>query len=473
MENKYLNEKILIVDDEKQFLEVAKFILASEGIRNVLTCHDSREVEKHLKENNISIVLLDIMMPYINGWELLEIIKEEYPHITVVMITADNSDILERAKKSLRSGAYDYIIKPIDKERLVRVIKNLIQIKVIYNENKLLKEQLENEGLKHPEFFEKIITGNSKMHSIFKYIEGIGVSPLPVLITGETGTGKSMLGSVIHNLSFRKGKYVVLNISGEDISMISDTLFGHVKGGFTGATSAREGLIEQAEGGTIFLDEIGDLPEEVQIKLLRVLQEKKYYKIGSDLEQNVDVRFIFATNKELDILVEQGKFRKDLYYRLKFHQIALPSLRERREDIPLLIRHIMKNASAVLKKDETKISRKKMNELTSYDYPGNIRELEGFIYELISKNEAGIDEGSDYIGDHELSRECSFSITKKHGHIEIHGDLPPLEEIRNIEEHIIDKALSISNNNQTTAAKLLGITRKTLNSRLIRRKKKI
>ena len=272
---------VLLVDDEEQFLLSASFTLSADGINNVMQCQDSRKVISLLSKQDFSVIALDMNMPHISGWELLPMIARDFPDTPVIIITGVSE--IETAVECMKSGASDYIVKPVDDARLVTTIRREIEMKEVQSENALLKQYLLSDKLEHPEAFSTIITKSNAMRSIFQYVEAIARTSMPVLITGETGVGKELIARATHDLSGRIGEFVPLNVAGVDDTLFSDTLFGHRRGAFTGADRDRKGLIEQAEAGTLFLDEIGDLSLESQVKLLRLLQEAKYYPIGSDV----------------------------------------------------------------------------------------------------------------------------------------------------------------------------------------------
>ncbi len=458
---------VLIVDDEENFLKSAEFLLKYEGINNLVTCQDSRQVLPLLERQHFSLVLLDLMMPHVSGQELLPRIVEDYPDLPVVVITAENR--IESAVACIKAGAYDYMVKPVGENKLLVTVTNLIGLDELRRENRRLKESFIADKLDHPEAFQEIISRDSRMKSIFQYVEAIAPTPLPVLLIGETGTGKELLARVIHDLSGRKGKFVGFNIAGEDASLVSDTLFGHSKGGFTGAVAPRKGLIEQADCGTLFVDEIGDLGTDIQVKLLRVLQERKFYPIGSDVEKQADTRFIFATNQDIERLVAEKKFRKDLYYRLGSHLIHLPPLRHRRADIPLLIEHLVEKSARMLGKKVPTLPGELFTLLENYHFPGNVRELEGMISDALSRHQKGILSMQTFLAKitpQEGNRE--IADTEDPGSIlHFQGRFPKLKEM---EKFLIDKALENAKGNQTIAARLLGISRKALNNRLIRNK---
>ncbi len=266
-------------------------------------------------------------MPYLSGTELLPTLVADFPDIPVMIMTA--SDDLETAIECLKMGAFDYLLKPVEPNRLISAIDKALKLNSLRNEVSSLKECLLTGRLEHSEAFSDIITSSQKMHAIFQYVEVISRSRQPILITGETGVGKELMACAIHKLSEPKGAFVTVNVAGLDDMMFSDTLFGHKKGAYTGADQPREGLVGKASGGTLFLDEIGDLSQLSQVKLLRLLQGEEYYPLGSDVLKFTDARILVATNQNLLQLIDQGKFRKDLYYRLCAYQINIPPLRER------------------------------------------------------------------------------------------------------------------------------------------------
>lgn len=461
-----------IVDDEEQFLLSVSVALSSNGITNVKECQDSRKVLEMLDKERFSVMLLDIYMPHKSGIDLLPTIVQEYPSMPVIMVTAVND--VEVAVECMKEGAFDYLVKPVDETRLITTIKRAIKFREVHEENVVLKEYLLTDKLDHPEHFGHIVTRNNTMRSIFQYIEAIGTTSLPVMVTGETGVGKELVAKAIHFVSGRKGKFVALNVAGVDDTLFSDTLFGHRKGGFTGADRDREGLIEQASAGTLFLDEIGVLSLESQVKLLRLLQEGKYYPIGSDSAKQTDARIVIATNSDIRAMQNQGKFRKDLYYRLQAHHVHVPPLRERDEDIELLVDHFLTKAARALNKKRPTPPRELYSLLRNYPFPGNIRELEGLVFDAVSRHKSGI-----------LSMESFKEKTLVNGYEESPGfdgdDRPEnmemqfptqLPTLKAMEKLLVDEALRRADGNQTLAARFLGLTRRALNNRLSRANKK-
>lgn len=462
---------ILLVDDEEHFLLSAELTLSSNGIKNVETCKDSTEVLDLLKKKNYSLVVLDINMPNLSGLDLLPAIANKYPETPVIVITAIND--VDSAVFCMREGAFDYVVKPVDDTRLVTSIRRVLDLTEIRSENEMLKQSLLRTNIENPEVFTDIITNSLNIESIFRYIEAIAKTSLPVLVSGETGTGKELFANAIHKASGRNGELVTVNVAGVDDNLFSDTLFGHKKGAFTGAEMDRKGLIEKAESGTIFLDEIGDLSIESQVKLLRLLQDGQYYPLGSDVAKLSNARVIVATNRDIKSMQADNSFRQDLYYRLKSHQIIIPALRERKIDIPRLIDHFITKAVNELGKKRPSVPKELYTLLSNYPFPGNVRELEGIIFDAISLHKSGIlslELIRQRISDHTIDKNNktdSVKITYDDSDdlIRFPGRFPTLKET---EESLIEEALKRADGNQTIASDLLGISRRALNNRLKR-----
>ena len=330
--NAQIRKQVLLVDDEEQILATSKLSLEIGGIREVTTLSDSREVLPLLAGNTVAVMVLDLSMPHVSGLELLEAVTRDYPQIPIIVVTAN--DEIETVVQCMKSGAFDYLVKPVSSGRLLTGVRKALELCTLSSEIFSLKERLLADNLDHPAAFASIVTRNRKMRSLFQYMEVIAASRQPIIVTGETGVGKELVARAIHELSGCKGEFIALNVAGLDDHMFSDSLFGHKKGAFTGADQAREGLIARAAGGTLFLDEIGDLNGLSQLKLLRLLQEREYYPVGSDLTRKSDAHFVLATNRDLQQRIAEGKFRNDLYYRLCGHQVQIPPLRERKDDLP-------------------------------------------------------------------------------------------------------------------------------------------
>jgi DNA-binding NtrC family response regulator len=469
----YPSFPILLVDDEEQALLSSSVALNYAGINNIVTCQESREVEKLLSQTRFSVVILDMYMPVVTGWDLLQIMVRDYPETPVIVMTG--ADEVETAVGCMKCGAVDYLVKPVDDNLLSTSLKRVIELNEIRDENEQLKKHLLTKQLEMPDAFTGIVTKNNSMNSIFQYIEAISKTSLPVLVTGETGCGKELIARTIHDVSGRRGAFAPVNVAGLDDTLFSDTLFGHQKGAFTGANTDREGMIKKASAGTLFLDEIGDLAKESQIKLLRLLQEKEYYPLGSDIPIPTDTRIIFATNQDIKNISETGQFRKDLFYRLQSHHIHIPPLRERKEDLPLLVDHFLNKAAQSLGKKRPQIPKELYTLLTLYEFPGNIRELEGVISDAVVRHNSGI-----------LSLEHFNSLiekndqSKKKDNKEKKGKLPekenqmalldPLPTLKQAKQMLIEEALRRTNNNQSLAARVLGLSRQALNSFLQRLK---
>jgi DNA-binding NtrC family response regulator len=455
---------ILFVDDEARFLQSASFAMRSAGFTNVLACEDSRQAMELLRQHGASLAVLDMMMPHVTGERLLALIREEFPHVPVVMLTAVND--VETAVGCIRAGAYDYLVKPVDKSRLVTTVKNALANTAIRAENQALRESMLSETVRRPEHFEEIVTRHGAMYAIFRYMEAISKSSLPLLVTGETGAGKELAARAFHNAAGRGGPFVAVNAAGLDDTLFSDTLFGHEKGAFTGAASRREGLISRARGGTVFLDEIGDLRIESQVKLLRLIEENAYYPVGADTPHTADVRIVAAANSDLREAQKQGRFRKDLFYRLQSHHIHLPPLRERTGDIPLLADHFLEQAARDLDIAPPTVPPQLYALLESYDFPGNVRELRGMIIDAASRHDKGVlslDVFKEHIARASAEARPPVDRAPSASGVVFGATIPTLRQMDDI---LIEEALRRSGGNQSIAARMLGITRSALNKRI-------
>lgn len=455
---------ILVIDDDQNSLQGFELFLMNQGYNNILLCDDPRNVEEILENETVSILLLDLSMPHIPGEELLARIVEKHPDIPVLIITGNTE--IETAVRCIKTGAYDFFLKSAKPDELAPAISRAIDNRNLHLEISNLRKCVLTETLDNPEVFSNIVTNNSTMISIFRYIEAIAPSPEPVLITGECGVGKEMISNALHDLSKRSGDFVSVNIAGLDDTLFSDTLFGHKKGAYTGAENVRKGLIEKAFGGTLFLDEIGDLSPASQVKLLRLIQEKEFYPLGSDTPVKSEVRIIAATNHNLEALLEKNEFRNDLYYRLNTHRIRIPSLKERVDDIPLLISFFIEEAVKSYKKPKPEVDPQVQESLLGYGYPGNIRELRSIIFDAVclAKNDKiTMDLIQTHLKDAIENGNGDASIIEGKSRIQFTGKLPSLKETANL---LIEEALKRTNGNQTHAAKILGITHQALNKRL-------
>lgn len=458
---------ILLIDDEQEALMGCEFMLEVAGLTHIQTCQDSREVMTIMQQHPISAILLDLSMPYITGRDLLPQLVERYPDTPIIIVTGMNE--VETAIECMKDGAFDYLLKPVDETRLISALRRAIDLGELQREYTSFKDRVFSSTLEHPEAFTGMITRNRTMFALFQYMETIAVTNRPVLITGETGTGKELTARALHQLSGRSGAFVALNIAGLDDTVFSDTLFGHVKGAFTGADVSRPGLIQKATGGTLFLDEIGDMPVASQIKLLRLLQEKEYFPIGADAAKPLEARIVTATNRDLQQLQTEGTFRSDLYYRLKTHAIALPPLRRRLDDLPLLIDSFLEQAAESLNKPVPTIPRELYNLLATYHFPGNIRELEAMIFEALSRHNSHMLSCAtlrEHIRAHTQDQDLHPHLpTPETAPFTYFDRLPTLSEAPRL---LILEALKRCEGNRSMAANLLGITRSGL-SKAIKR----
>ncbi|MBW2095511.1 MAG: sigma-54-dependent Fis family transcriptional regulator [Deltaproteobacteria bacterium] len=367
---------IIVIDDERDFLESVRRGLLTSGFRNVHLESNPQKAVEHFREGGIfDLALIDITMPGMNGVELLEVIKNISPDTECIMVTALNEAGV--AVECLRKGAYDYLVKPISREDLVLKIGRALERKRLLDIVSLKKSKT-LPRLVFPKAFRSIITRSSSVRSILREAELHAVSNVPILITGESGTGKELLARAIHDASPRAGHpFIAVNMASLTDTLFDAEFFGHTKGAFTGAEKDRAGHLEYANHGTLFLDEIGTIPPELQGKLLRVFQEGEYIKLGTSMPRKVDVRFVAATNADLERLMAAGKFRKDLYYRLKGAWLPLPPLKEREGDIPILINHFLDELSGPER--GVTMDEDALGLLLGYEYPGNIRELRSII----------------------------------------------------------------------------------------------
>lgn len=464
MSSNYPRHPILLIDDEYSWLVSFKTTLRSQGIDNVVTENDSSKLLSILASQQFCAVAIDLMMPNVSGEELIPQIVAQHPNIPILVISGLNQ--VKSAVNCMRLGAFDFIVKTEERDTLIAAVRHAIEIFELRQENTSLRERFFKKELDHPEHFETIITKSKEMHSIFQYIEAIAETSRPVLITGESGVGKELIARAVHKSSGRTGEFVALNIAGLDDNVVADTLFGHTKGAYTGATKPRMGLVEKAKNGTLFLDEIGDLSLASQTKLLRLLQEHEYLPLGSDMAKRSSARIVAATHQNLNELQENRQFRRDLFYRLRGHLLHVPPLRDRREDIPPLISHFMQEAELNCGKKLTSNPMELANYLSQYTFPGNIRELQNIILDCAGTRTDGflstthvqrfLTQSYDYQPEFQKTASADASVT-------FGNTLPTLKEVR---AALIDEALVRANNNQSGAAQLIGVTRQAISKYL-------
>jgi two-component system, NtrC family, nitrogen regulation response regulator GlnG len=463
---------ILLVDDEPPLLHSVSTLLRTAGFLHVMTLNDSRAVLPLLAEHEVGVLVLDLTMPHISGHELLAELAADYPDIPVIVMTA--TDDLETAVRCMQAGAVDYLVKPVEENRLVSSVKRALEIRGWRAEVLSLKDRLLSNIPHQREAFAEIVTESPAMHAIFRYLEAIASSTQPALITGETGTGKELIARVLHRLSGRPGELVAVNVAGLDDTMFSDTLFGHTRGAFTGADRPREGLIATAGGGTVFLDEIGDLSVASQVKLLRLLQDGTFYPLGADRPRRSRARVVVATNADVAHALKTGTFRKDLYYRLRTHHLHLPRLRSRLGDVPLLVNHFVHKAARELDKPPPTVPLALYQLLRTYGFPGNVRELEALVFDAVARHQGVILSLQSFR--EAISGKPEFAVSEPEPEpvstplAALFADRLPT--LREAEDALIGEALRRADGNQGVAAGILAISRQALNKRLSRRKRR-
>lgn len=456
------NYSVLLVDDETAWLHGLSLALErTVGITDVICCNDSRQVLTMLQRKPVDLILLDITMPYITGEELLPQIVADYPEIPIIVLTGINQ--VDLSVRCMQLGAFDFFVKTVDQQQLIAGIQRAVKMLRLQQENRQLNQHFLSTQLNHPEAFAEISSHDQQILSICKYLEAVAVGPHPILILGESGTGKELFAKAVHTIGRPGQPWVALNVAGLDDNVFSDTLFGHVRGAFTGAEQTRPGMIESAAQGTLFLDEIGDLSPASQVKLLRLLQEGEYLPLGADRPRRSEARIVLATNVNLQQEIENGSFRRDLYYRLAAHQVTLPPLRKRRGDLPLLIKQLLQKLSTELNKPLPDYPAELAVLLGTYHFPGNIRELEGMLANALSTHQKGTLSLASFrqlLGAPEQLPADTNSAQQK---LRFSDTLPSIEEAGRL---LVEEALRRAQGNQTIAAALIGISRPGLNKRL-------
>lgn len=453
-----MKSRILVVDDEESIREFLNIMLRKEGY-DVTCVEDGQQAMDMLKKKSFEMVISDLQMPQVTGLELLKFVKDNYPDVLFLLVTAFGTT--ETAVEAMKLGAYDYITKPFKLDEVRINISNALRSKNFEMENRSLKRELTKDHS-----FQNLVGNSSAMHSIYDMVKRVSETPTNILVTGESGTGKEMVAKAIHyNGMFKDKPFISVNCGAIPESLMESEMFGHKKGSFTGAIADKAGLFEAADSGTLFLDEVGELPLTIQVKMLRAIQERVIRRVGSTEDTHVNVRIIAATNRDLEQMVKDGTFRQDLYYRLNVIQIRSPGLRERRDDIPLLAKHFLKKYNERLNKKISGISQEALNILKSYDYPGNVRELENIIERTVAL-EAGASIIPESLPPFVKTTGGGKQIVSSEG-IEITEEGVDLEKIiGQIEKELIIKAIHAANGTKKKAAKLLGITFRSMRYRI-------
>jgi DNA-binding NtrC family response regulator len=442
--------RILVVDDERHQRDILKLILEAEGFETIVAGNARQALEEARRGEPIDVVLTDLKMPDKSGIALLADIQKTQPGLAVVLMTAHGS--IDSAVEAMRKGAFDYLTKPLEKDQLLLVLRRALERSHLVRENRMLQEQLRDRFR-----LENIVGAHGTMQDVFRVVHKVASSNSTVLIYGESGTGKELVARALHQQSDRRERpFYAVNVAALPESILEAELFGHEKGAFTGADARKVGLFEQASGSTLFLDEVGDLKRDLQVKLLRTLQEREIMRVGGNERIRVDVRIIAATNQSLEQAVREGRFREDLYYRLNVIPIVLPPLRERRPDIPLLVEHFLQKYSAGRPR---RVSDRALKALVEYDWPGNVRELEAVIERALLLGE------EDEILPEDLPASVRAGISGPRGPLAF--DIPDSGiDLDGLERSLVLKALEKAEGNVSRAARLLGLTRRTLQYRL-------
>jgi len=441
--------KILVVDDDLEMCGMLSDVLKEEGFF-VTTTGDSLEASKILKREEFDVLVTDLKMKGLKGLDLLEGVNKVAPMTPVIIITAFGT--IESAIKAMKMGAYDYITKPFQMDEIVLTVKKALENRLLKQEVVRLKKEVETRY-----HFHQLIGKNPSMQKIYDLIERISDTSSNVLITGESGTGKELVAKAIHYNGVRKeGRFIALNCAAIPETLLESELFGYKKGAFTDAKSDKKGLIFEASEGTLFLDEITEMPSTLQAKLLRVIEEKEVRPLGDTTSYPIDVRIISTSNRDIGTSVQQGRFREDLYYRLKVIDIELPPLRERREDIPILVQHFIHKFGKELKRSVSGISEGALKILVSYSWPGNVRELENIIQRAITMSQ------------HEviLPDDLPASIIQKTDEKLFEKAMEESFTLDQLEKEYIKRVLIETGGNKSKAAEILGLDRKTLYRKL-------
>jgi DNA-binding NtrC family response regulator len=450
--------RVLVIDDDVAVLNYFMILLAQTGRYDVKVLSESSKAFELIDSGQFDAILLDMDMPVVHGREVLNYVKEKHPGIEVIVVTGVED--VQLAVESMKAGAYDYLCKPIDDERLLIILERALERLQLRDEISKLRDQVNLEGLRHKDAFKSVITQNKSFLRVLQRVDQIAESENYVLIWGESGTGKELVARAIHLISRRRDRpFIAVNAGTFASELFSSEFFGHERGAFTGAVQSKAGFFEKADGGTLVLDEIGELELPVQSKLLRVLQEGEYFRVGSTEKRGSDVRIIACTNKDLADEIDKGRFRRDLYYRLNICSVFLPPLRDREGDVELLAECFLEKHNRTNAKDISMIEKDVIEILEMYDYPGNVRELDNIIAEAVVV-ETGRTLTRRSLPRYVLNAVASSRVSSV-----------PLSErktINEIEAEHIRRILEMTEGNRTAAAEILGISRVSLISKIKR-----
>ena len=458
---------ILLIDDERPILSSLTVLFAQHDIFDVDVLQDSRQAFETIDNGDYRVLVLDMSMPEVSGMDVLRHVRECHPHMETIILTGVGD--VEMAVEAMKLGAFDYLTKPVSQERLIFTVQRAMERVDMRRELSALRSGLSRANLKHPAVFERILTRSPAMISVLMRLEQIAPTRGTVLILGESGTGKELVAQACHRLSNRaKDPFIAINAGVFAAELFASEFFGHDKGAFTGATETRPGFVEKADGGTLFLDEIGELPLDVQVKLLRVLQEGEFFRVGSTTARRADVRIIAATNKDLNQEIRKGTFRKDLFYRLNINSLKLPPLRQREGDVAHLAHSFLHRHARENGREVSDFTDAALEVLVRYDYPGNVRELENIIESAV------ILEGTDRLQRSSLPTYLLDAVKKgrrRSDEAEVEqqpGDGAAYRTLDEVEREHVRRVLDAVSGNRTRAAKILGVSRAGLHLKLKR-----
>jgi DNA-binding NtrC family response regulator len=441
--------RVLVVDDEKHQRDILQMILEAEDYETEVAANAGQALQA-CRRQPFDVVLSDLKMPDLSGIDLLTQLQQAVPGVCVIIMTAHGS--IDSAVEAMRKGAFHYLTKPLERDELLIVLERALERSRLVRENRRLQDQLRDRFR-----IESIVGAHGSMQEVFRIVKKVAASPSTVLIYGESGTGKELVARALHNEGDRRAKpFYAVNIAALPESILETELFGHEKGAFTGAEGRKIGLFEQASGSTLFLDEVGDLKRDLQVKLLRALQEREIMRVGGTERVKIDVRIVAATNHDLEKAVREGRFREDLYYRLNVIPIQLPPLRERRTDVPLLAAHFIAKYQGDRKRSLTEAALKM---LVGYEWPGNVRQLESVIERALLLGEG------DAVVPEDLPPEVRAGVGLRRGPVDL--EIPDSGiDLEQVERSLILRALDKAGGNVTRAARLLGLSRRTLQYRM-------